>query len=258
MSSHLAKALWKARTEGGAIPLDDGQRPASAEAAYALQDEVTALFDGERVGWKLGATNQKTLDLLGFDRAFMGPLLSEHFHDPGQPLAVYPEHGPKLETEFLVCLSGDLPPRDEAYSDEEVMAVVEYVCPAFEIVGCRVDVAFAAGGLFLIADGAANVAVIPGEPTKNWRTANLSDHPLRVAVNGAEVATGSSNLLMWGNPYAAVAYLANHPQVAEHGLRAGDRIMTGTCGGLIPIEPGDEARADFGVLGSVHLKLARA
>jgi len=135
---------------------------------------------------------------------------------------------------------------------------VDYVCPAFEIVGCRVDVAFASGGLFLIADGAANVAVIPGEPTADWRKADLSDHPLRVAVNGAEVATGSSNLLMWGNPYAAVAYLASHPQMAEQGLRAGDRIMTGTCGGLIPVEPGDEATADFGVLGSVHLRLASA
>jgi 2-keto-4-pentenoate hydratase len=258
MSSHLAKALWKARTEGGTIPPDDGQRPASADEAYAVQGEVTALFDGERVGWKLGATNQKTLDLLGFDRPFVGPLLATHFHDPARPLSVYREHGPKLETEFLVSLAGDLPPREKAYTDDEVMAAVDYVCPAFEIVGCRLDVAFAAAGLFLIADGAANVAVIPGEPTADWRTADLSDHPLRVEINGAEVATGSSNLLMWGNPYAAVSYLAGHPQVAEHGLRAGDRIMTGTCGGLIPLEPGDEATADFGVLGSVHMKLARA
>jgi len=256
MSSHLAKALWKARTEGGAIPLDEGQRPASADAAYVVQDEVTALFDGERVGWKLGATNQKTLDLLGFDQAFMGPLLSEHFHDSDQPVAVYPEHGPKLETEFLVRMAADLPPRKSAYSDAEVMAAVDYVGPAFEIVGCRLDVAFASGGLFLIADGAANVAVIPGEPTADWRTADLSDHPLRVAVNGKEVATGSSNLLMWGNPYAAVAYLLSHPRMAPQGLRAGDLIMTGTCGGLIPIAPGDEATADFGVLGSVHLRLA--
>ena len=258
MSSHLAEALWKARTEGGAIPLDDGQRPANADEAYAVQGEVTALFDAERVGWKLGATNQKTLDLLGFERPFMGPLLSVHFHDAKNPLAVYPEHGPALETEFLVGLSRDLPPRREPYSDDEVMAAVEYVCPAFEIVGCRVDVAFAAAGLFLIADGAANVAVIPGEPTADWRKADLSDHPLRVEINGAEVATGSSNLLMWGNPYGAVAYLANHPQLADGGLRAGDRIMTGTCGGLIPIKPGDAARADFGVLGSVELKLAGA
>jgi 2-keto-4-pentenoate hydratase len=255
MSSHLAKALWRARTEGGAVPVDDAQRPANADDAYAIQEELTALFDGEMVGWKLGATNQKTLDLLGFERPFVGPLLSTHFHDQNGELAIYPEHGPALETEFLVALSADLPARDAPYSDEEVMAAVDFVCPAFEIVGCRADIGFAAAGLLLIADGAANVAVIPGAPTANWRQADLSDHPLRVELNGVEVATGSSNLLMWGNPFGAVSYLASHPQVAARGLCAGDRIMTGTCGGLIPVKGGDEARADFGVLGSVRVKL---
>jgi 2-keto-4-pentenoate hydratase len=84
----------------------------------------------------------------------------------------------------------------------------------------------------------------------------LSNHPLRVLVNGVEVATGSSSLLLWGNPLGAVAYLANHPQAARRGLRRGDRIMTGTCGGLLPLVAGDGASADFGVLGSVHLTVA--
>ena len=59
MSSHLAKALWKARTEGGTVAVDDDQRPASADDAYAIQGEVTALIDAETVGWKLGATTEK-------------------------------------------------------------------------------------------------------------------------------------------------------------------------------------------------------
>jgi 2-keto-4-pentenoate hydratase len=32
--------------------------------------------------------------------------------------------------------------------------------------------------------------------------------------------------------------------------------MTGTCGGLLPLKRGDEAHADFGVLGTVALKVA--
>jgi 2-keto-4-pentenoate hydratase len=39
-------------------------------------------------------------------------------------------------------------------------------------------------------------------------------------------------------------------------LRAGDRIMTGTCGGVLPLKSGDQASADFGVLGTVRLKVA--
>ena len=34
---------------------------------------------------------------------------------------------------------------------------------------------------------------------------------------------------------------------------SGDYIMTGTCGGLIPLRSGDRAEADFGILGSVNL-----
>jgi 2-keto-4-pentenoate hydratase len=256
VSSDLATALWKARTEGGVVTVDEGQRPADDADAYALQDEVTALFDSEIVGWKLGATNEKTLQLLGFDRPFVGPLLAANFHDMNDALVVYPEHGPSLETEFLVVLGSDLPARAEPYTDDEVMAAVDDVRPAFEVVGCRVDEGFTAAGLLLIADGAANVAVFPGEPSADWRKADLSDHPLRVEVNGVEVAAGSSNLLMWGNPFGAVSYLASHPQVAARGLRRGDRIMTGTCGGLLPLNPGDQAAADFGVLGSVRLEVA--
>lgn len=256
MSSDLATALWRARTQGGVVAVGEADRPASEEDAYALQAEVAGLFDSEIAGWKLGATNEKAMEVMGFRQPFAGPLLAVHFHPMDVPLPVHVEHGPRLETEFLVALSADLPPREAPYSDEEVMAAVAYVCPAFEVVGCRSEDDLTAAGLLLIGDGAANVAVVPGEPTPDWRDADLSDHPLRVTINGAEVATGSSNLLLWGNPYGAVAYLARHALLAQRGLRAGERIMTGTCGGLLPLAPGDQAAADFGVLGSVRLTVA--
>ena len=256
MSSQLARALWEARIQGGVIAVDGDQRPANDTEAYAVQSEVTALFDSEQVGWKLGATNAKALELLGFERPFVGPLLAMHFHHMNDDLAVYPEHGPALETEFLVALTSDLPPRKEPYSDDEVMAAVDYVCPSFEVIGCRLDCGLTSAGPLLIADGAANMAVIQGKPVADWRKADLSDQPLTVTVNGTEVATGSSNLLMWGNPFGAVSHLASHPQVAERGLRAGDRIMTGTCGGVLPLKSGDQASAEFGVLGTVRLTVA--
>jgi 2-keto-4-pentenoate hydratase len=256
MTNRLATALWKTRTEGGVITVAEPERPANEAEAYAIQDEVAGLFDAEIVGWKLGATNAKTLQLLGFEQPFVGPLLSVHFHPMNEALATFPEHKPMLETEFLVALASDLPARSKPYTDEEVARAVEYICPAFEVVGCRVADGLAAAGLLVIADGAVNLAVIQGEPMPEWRSADLSDHPLRVEVNGAEAATGSSNLLLWGNPYGAVSYLASHPRAAARGLRKGDRIMTGTCGGLLPLAPGDEASADFGVLGTVRMRVA--
>ena len=256
MTSRLARALWSARTEGGRVAVDDAERPRDEAGAYAVQAEVTGLFDSPQIGWKLGATNQKTLDLLGFERSFAGPLLAAHMRETPAVVEVHPEHGPSLETEFMVVLKDDLPPRAAPYGDDEVSAAVDSVHPAFEVVGCRVEDGFARAGLLLIADGAANLAVVEAPLSDAWRSLDLSDHPLRVEVNGVEAATGSSNLLMWGSPLGAVAYLAGHPLTAERGLRAGDRIMTGTCGGLIPIAPGDRASADFGALGRIALEIA--
>jgi 2-keto-4-pentenoate hydratase len=249
----LAIALHKARTAGGVVNMSEYAPPANHEEAYLLQSDVAALFESETIGWKLGATNPRTLELLGFDAPFIGPLLAAHWYSNGAGVSIHPEHSPSLETEFLVKLDSDLPGREEAYTLDEVTAATEFVCPAFEVVGCRVEGGFGAAGLTLIPDGAANVAVVQGDVADDWRNADLSNHPLRVEINGVEAATGSSSLLLWGNPLGAVAWLASHPNIRDRGLRRGDFIMTGTCGGLIPLDPGDRAEADLGVLGKVRL-----
>ena len=256
--SDLVSALHRARAYGGLVNMREYVRPADHDEAYILQTQVTALFDSETVGWKLGATNANTLKLLGFAEPFIGPLLGAHWYANGSEVEVHPEHSPSLETEFLVKLGTDLPTRKQAYTHDEVAAAIAYVCPAFEIVGCRVEGGFSAAGLMLIPDGAANLAVVQGEVAKDWRKADLSDHALRVAVDGVEVATGSSNLLLWGNPLGAVAWLAGHPILRDRGLRRNDYIMTGTCGGLIALQPGARAEADFGVLGKVRLTVRGA
>ena len=253
--SDLASALHSARVNGGLVNIGGHMPPTNHEEAYILQSEVVALFKSEAIGWKLAATNAKTLELLGFEEPFIGPLLATHWYSNGADVSIHPEHSPSLETEFLVKLDGDLPGRQEAYTLDEVTSAIDYVCPAFEVVGCRVEGGFSAAGLMLIPDGAANLAVVRGDLVGDWRKADLSNHALRVDVNGVNAATGSSNLLLWGNPLGAVAWLASHPKLRNRGLRHGDYIMTGTCGGLIPLKAGDRAEADFGVLGKVALSV---
>lgn len=253
--STLAGALYAARVDGGLVNMSEQVPPANLEEAYTLQSEVAALFESRIVGWKLGATNENTLKTLGFDEPFIGPLLAVHLHPDGAELSVHPEHSPSLETEFLVKLSSDLPARGKAYTLDEAAAAIEYVCPAFEVVGCRVEGGFNAAGLLLIPDGTANVAVVQGEMLEDWRNVDLSSHPLRVMVNGVEAAAGASSMLLWGNPIGALAWLASHPNLQDRGLRRGEIVMTGTCGGLIPLSAGDRAEADFGVLGRVKLAI---
>jgi 2-keto-4-pentenoate hydratase len=256
--SDLANALYRTRTGGGLVDMSEYTSPLNEDEAYALQSEVAALFQSGTVGWKLGATNANTLQLLGFAEPFISPLLATHCFGNNAEVPVFMDHSPALETEFLVKLAADLPARDEPYTHDEVAAAIEYVCPAFEIVACRVVGGLNTAGLMLIADGAVNQSVVHGEVVENWQHADLSDHSLRVDIDGVEVATGSSNLLLWGSPLGAVAWLAAHRQLGTRGLRSGDLIITGTCGGLIPLHPGARAEADFGSLGSVALSVRAA
>lgn len=253
--SDLARALYKTRTEGGLVDMNEYPSPLTEDEAYALQSQVTALFQSETVGWKLGATNADTLQLLGFAEPFISPLLAAHCFENGAEVPVFMDHSPFLETEFLVKLAADLPVRDETYTHEEIAAAMEYVCPAFEIVACRVAGGLSKAGLMLIADGAVNQSVVHGQVIETGQRADLSNHSLRVDIDGVEAATGSSSVLLWGNPLSAVAWLAAHRQLGTRGLRAGDLIITGTCGGLIPLRPGAHASADFGSLGSVALSV---
>ena len=252
----LAEALWKARMSGAVIPLEARRAPASIAAAYEVQAAMIALAGLPQVGWKLGATTRAALDLLALDEAFAGPLFAPHCHRSGVEIALLPAHGPGLETEFLLGLGADLPPRAAAYTAKEAAAAVAFVAPAFEVIGCRFTGGLAGNGLLVIADGGGNAAMVQGEPVRDWRRFDLGGHGLRLDLNGTEAASGSSSALIFGDPIGALAWFASQPVLAGRGLRQGEIVMTGTCTGLLPLAPGDEAVADFGELGEVRATFA--
>lgn len=252
----LAEALWKARINGGVIAVEAARAPASAAAAYDVQAAMIRLAGLDQVGWKLGATTSATMELLAVDEPFVGPLFAPHRHPDGTEMALVAAHRPGLESEFLVGLAKDLPPRERPYEAGEVAAAVAFVAPAFEIVGCRFEGGFAGNGLLAIADGGGNAAIVQGEPVRHWQRFDLGQHAVRLSLDGAEVASGSSSGLVFGDPIGAVAWLAGHPVLGGRGLKRGEIVMTGTCTGLTPIKAGDAAMADFGELGQVRATFA--
>jgi 2-keto-4-pentenoate hydratase len=251
-STDLAQALWQARQEGMAITLDEAAAPSSLAAAYGVQAAVVAHSGLRQVGWKIGASTPETMALLAVDAPFVGPLLKPHCHANGAAVALPMAQGPGLEAEFLIGLAADLPSCPEPYQRDEVAAAVGFVAPAFEIVGSRIDGGIAGRGRLAIADGGANVAIVQGPRVDHWQRLDLAGETVRLRVNGEEVASGKSADLVFGDPIGAVLWLANLRLLAGHGLRAGDLVMTGTCTGVTPLQPGDEAIADFGELGQVR------
>jgi 2-keto-4-pentenoate hydratase len=62
-----------------------------------------------------------------------------------------------------------------------------------------------------------------------------------------------SNVL--GDPRLALVWLVNEISSLGLTLYAGELITTGACAVPLEIEPGDSIVADFGVLGSVSVKI---
>lgn len=250
----LARRLWEARRGGYRIRVEEGERPAGEAEAYAVQRGITEVSGCTVAGFKIGATAQVAMDMLGVEGPFFGPLYREAFRHDGATIRLPAAHAPGMECEFVVGLASDLPPRDAPWPAEEVRAAVAWVAPGLEIVGTRLESGLAGAGVLAIADGGANVDFVLGPTDGDWRGADLSSHPVVLRVNGSEAASGNSGVLVFGDPVAGVAWLANRPEVAPRGLRAGDAITTGTCTGIRPLSPGDEVVADYGSLGAVRAR----
>ncbi len=158
----------------------------------------------------------------------------------------------------MVGLAKDLPPREEAYSAREVEEAVAWVAPGFEIVGPRFSGGLPGAGLLAIADGGVNIDFVLGPRHEAWQALDLTAHEAVLSINGQERARGHSGMLLFGDPVRAVAWLASQPSIAPRGIRAGDVVTTGTCTGITPLAPGDEAEADFGPMGVVTARFEAA
>ena len=105
----LSRALWEARRDGRQIRVDDRDRPRDEASAYAVQRGATEASGYEIVGYKIGATAQFAMDLLGVSGPFFGPLYREAFRENDAAISLPMAHSPGIESEFAVSLAADLP-----------------------------------------------------------------------------------------------------------------------------------------------------
>lgn len=248
------QALAEARLNRTALGELPGGLPADEAAAYAIQREAIARYGQKRVGYKIGATNPQAQAMLGTDHPFQAPLFTPDCHQNGASLAE-PDYGfIGLEPEFALRLSADLPACEQPFSFDDVAAAVGSVHPAFEVIGLRLPSELFKNVLVVTADFGANVCFVSGKGLDDWRKHDLASVEVQASVDGEEVASGSgANVL--GHPVNSLLWLANELRAAGEGLSAGDWVSTGTCAGVVKIERGQTAVAQFGPFGEVGLSL---
>lgn len=242
---------WRSQNTVG-IALPDELRPADAGEGYAIQDAFIAAWSDRRLGWKIGATAVALQKTLGVTEPFAGPFYAaDTVASPARlPAARFPHLC--IESEFAFRFARPMSPRPEPYSRDEIKAAVGAVMPAFELVGPRFDSLLFGRAPTAIADCALNAGFVLGKETSDWRSFDLVSQPVALRIDGRVVAEGTgANVL--GDPVTVLEWAVNHLSGRGHGVAVGEIISTGTTTGLVHLDPGQQAVADFGPLGEVSV-----
>ncbi|MFO1023980.1 MAG: hypothetical protein U1E70_02250 [Acetobacteraceae bacterium] len=231
--------------------LPPAHRPANLPEAYRMQRALTEAWGDRVTGWKVGATSPEVQALFGINEPVFGPIFTETVatSPAGLPEADFPHR--LLESEFAFSFRTGLPPRPEPYRRTEVLAAVESVIPALEVVSPRFDRLMVDDIPLLVADFCANGGAILGTPCTAWQGLDLPAQPVRLLIDGVLCQEGTGALVL-GDPSNVLVWLANALSAQGLAIAAGEFVLTGTMTGLHAPEPGQTAVADFGSLGIVE------
>jgi len=225
---------------------------ASLEDGYRLQRAVTERWGDEIAGWKVGATAVQVQKLFGVSEPAYGPVFANTVHRSAARLPARSFHHLMLESEFVFRFGSDLPGRPAPYSRTEILAAVDALIPAFEIVSPRFRGLTTARFPEVVADFCANGGAVLGDPVKDWRDLNLPAHAVKLFLDGSLRQEGVGAAVL-GDPVNVLEWFVNTFRKQGLTLAKGQFVMTGTLTGIHAPEPGQPAVADFGDLGKVEV-----
>jgi len=221
------------------------------DEAYAVQSHNIGarVAGGARVvGRKIGLTSPAVRRQLGVDQPDFGVLLDDMAFEDGAVLPTRRLLQPRVEAEVAFVLGADL--TTGPFDEQVVGRAVAYAQASLEIVDSRVanwDITFTD----TVADNAsAGLFVLGAEKTK-LADVVTRDVSMTLSLNGEERSTGTGADCM-GDPLTALAWLATTAVELGDPLKAGDVVLSGALGPVVPVREGDEVEATITGLGTVR------
>lgn len=255
----IADAFWQAeQSRTPCAPLREHIAAAAQSAsttdalaaAYAVQSINTQrrLAAGERlVGRKIGLTSLAVQKQLGVDSPDFGMLFASMAVGHGEEIAHARLMQPKAEAEIALVLERDL--THDCHTVADIISATAYALPAIEVVGSRIanwDIRLTD----TVADNASSGLFVLGSRPVKLSHFDLIGCGMVMERRGDQVSTGIGAACL-GNPLNAAVWLANMMVRMGAPLRAGDVLMTGALGPMVPAQPGDVFTARIEGLGAV-------
>lgn len=242
-------------------PVTDLLGDSDIDAAYRVQQTLTQrrLTGGARiVGRKIGLTSAAVQAQIGVAQPDFGVLFDDMRFNAGEEIPFSRLLQPKAEAEVAFLLSHDIENPDALIASEGASALrdaVELAYPALEIVDSRVA-DWRIGITDTVADNASSGVFVLGGAGVPLGDLDLAEVAMTMLRNGEEVSRGTGRDCL-GDPLNALAWLASTLARVGAPLRAGDVVLSGALGPMVPVEPGDTFESLISPLGRVTARFSR-
>ena len=235
-----AITLAARRLSGESGPLLAGeQAPQTLDDALAIQQEVRELLGNSVAGWKCG--------LPGEDRVVLAPIYGSTVVD-ASPCPVWVRGGVvRTEPELAFVFAAGLPAREQAYSQDEVLAAMSSVRLALELIDSRFHAEPKPSFLQSLADGLVNQGLLLGPHVDMAQALTAGKLAIRVQQGERDVLLDGVHPA--GEPLAPLLWLVEYLRQRGEGLLPGQVVITGSYAGVVDLLPAVPATLQFGELG---------
>ncbi|MBD0735137.1 2-keto-4-pentenoate hydratase [Streptomyces sp. CBMA29] len=242
--------LESARTTGMSCePLTDLIGRTDIALAYRVQQAVTErrLAAGARlIGRKIGLTSEAVQSQVGVDRPDFGVLFADMRYADREEVPMARLLQPQAEAEVAFLLGRDLSSEDDLAG---LRAAVELAYPAVEVVDSRIT-DWRICITDTVADNASSGVFVIGEQGLPLDAFEPADTVMTMRRDGGTVSSGTGRACL-GDPLNALRWLAATAIEFGAPLRAGDLILSGALGPMVPVRPGDVFEVRIEPLGTI-------
>ena len=252
--NQLGDELYTALTTGEVLaPLTERHPDITIEDAYHIQQRMLArrLAAGETViGKKIGVTSKAVMTMLGVHQPDFGWLTDGMVFNEGESIPMETLIQPKAEGEIAFVLKSDL--QGPGVTAADVLRATEGVMACFEIVDSRIR-DWKIRIQDTVADNASCGVFVLGDRMVDPREVDLATCGMVLEKNGEIVVTGAGAATL-AHPVNAVVWLVNMLGTLGIGLKAGEVVLSGALGAMVPVSAGDNLRVSIGGIGGCSVR----